>query len=121
MIAVVLILVMTSAPALASVCAMSCAAGEAMATSASVDKHDFAMVSDHCRQMAVEASKNKSGHHAQAAAHKSCAMMGCNFSQAAPLTALAQVSILDFVSAPVWDFNPPAFSAELSPPIKPPA
>jgi hypothetical protein len=54
--------------------------------------------------------------------HKSCSMgAGCNFSQATPIDLSSKFVFIDLTSISFPKFKSSEKSAELSPPIKPPA
>lgn len=54
--------------------------------------------------------------------HKPCSMgAGCNFSQATPVDLSSKITLNDSTSISFSSFNPTEKSADLSPPIKPPA
>jgi hypothetical protein len=115
-IAAALILTLVSAPALAAVCATSCAAGSTINLVTSAHHDDAAM--DHCNMS--QSGKNDTGKH-QPDEHKDCMMAGCHFSVAASLLPLAQLQVIDFTSTTLPGFDPSAVFADLPPPIKPPA
>src|SRR3989344_9653776 len=75
-IAAVLILAMASGPALAAVCAISCAAADEMMNSvASVHQNASAMTGDHCHRSATDSNKQEPDKHQQAdSENKSCIM-----------------------------------------------
>jgi hypothetical protein len=117
-IAAALILTLVSAPALAAVCAISCAAGGTTYSITSAHHTASAMAMEHCNMS--QSGKNDTDKH-QPDEHKGCMMAGCHFSVAAPLLPLAQLQVIDFASTTLPGFAPSVVFADLPPPIKPPA
>src|SRR3989344_3361246 len=123
-IAAVLILAMASGPALAAVCAISCAAADEMMNSvASVHQNASAMTGDHCHRSATDSNKQEPDKHQQSdSENKSCIMAaGCHSPVAVPLVSPLQLPIVDFTSTIHPCFNPSVVCADLPPPLKPPA
>src|SRR3989338_4335658 len=121
-IATVLIFVMASGPALATVCATSCAAGAMMNSVASAQQDTSSTVGDHCHNGAADSSKHQPGKHQSNSEHKGCTMAaGCQFSLAVLLVPSSQPSFVDFTSTTLPRFDPSAVIPDLPPPLKPPA
>lgn len=113
-IAMVLILALASSPALAAICATSCASQSMMT---SMHTNDMAgMKNCHKGSMDKEQSKSK-------AEHKSCAMgASCHFTQVTPpIDASSKTVFFDLSVISFAKFVPSAKSIDLSPPLKPPA
>jgi hypothetical protein len=110
--ALALILVLASSQALAAACSTSCLMSniETQATSAEMADMD----SDHCHHQKPAQDQHQEQ-------HKTCTMAGCHASQAAPLGLLATYTTPHFSNTTLPHFVPLAVSADLSPPIKPPA
>ncbi len=113
-IAIVLILALASSPALAAVCATSCASQALMASFHSNSMSGM----KNCQESSVNKDKSTSD-----AEHKSCEMgAGCHFTQVTPINdssmqyAFAELSNISFPR-----FVPFEKSIDLSPPLKPPA
>ena len=108
-----LILVIAASPALAAVCVTSCATKSIMST---VNADDMSNM-PHCNKGSMDKGKLK-----PAIEHKSCSMgIGCNFSQATPIVFPEKFVHIDLPSISFLSFNASAKSADLSPPLKPPA
>ena len=108
-----LILVIAASPAFAAVCATSCATKSIMST---VNADDMSNMPN-CHQGFKEKGKSKPN-----IEHKSCPMgAGCNFSQVTPITLPAQFVHIDLPSSLFLPFDSSAKSADLTPPLKPPA
>ena len=131
-IAVLLVCILAISPALAAVCATSCAATET--------KTSIKPSNEHCRMMAVmnqHENANKQSlqklalqadtqHHPQNNPHKtnnhaSCGMAGCNTAQILPLLSAEKVYFAQASSVVLTSYNNFGISADISPPIKPPA
>jgi hypothetical protein len=108
--ALALILVLASSQALAAACSTSCQMSNIGIQATSVEIAD----SDHCHHQKPAQDQHQEQ-------HKTCAMAGCHVSQAAPLGLLATYSTPHFSNTTLPHFVPLAVSADLSPPIKPPA
>ncbi|HEX5538265.1 MAG TPA: hypothetical protein VFX01_00625 [Methylophilaceae bacterium] len=119
LLAIVLILVLSSSPAMAAMCAAKCAGGALMSALHEPDSAAGNTATAHCEHM--QDAHDKSTQHQQHAAHKSCSMAGCHFSVAVPLLPPAQFAAVQFDNSALPYFGPFAVSAELPPPIKPPA
>jgi hypothetical protein len=117
-IAAALILSLVSAPALAAVCTISCAAGSTINSITSAHHTASAMAMEHCNM--PQSGKNDTDKH-QPDEHKGCMMADCNFSVVASLPSFAQLQSIDFDGTTLPSFNPSAVFADLPPPIKPPA
>jgi hypothetical protein len=113
-IAVILILALATSPALAAVCATSCASQSIISSLHSDDM--FGM--KNCHEGAMHKDKNKTS-----TEHKSCAMgAGCNFTQATPPVDLSSRYVVAISTATAFPkFVPSEKSIDLSPPLKPPA
>lgn len=113
-IAIFLILVLASSPALAAICATSCASNTIIS---SVHSDDMSGIKN-CHEGSM--SKNKSTPNAE---HKSCAMgAGCHFTQVTPPIDLSSKYVFtDLTSISFPRFVPLEKSIDLSPPLKPPA
>ena len=113
-IAMVLILALATSPALAAVCATSCASQAIMSSM----HPDNMSGMKNCHEASMNKDKNKT--HTE---HKSCAMgAGCNFTQVTPpvdLSTKEVFAISTVISFP--RFDPSEKSIDLSPPLKPPA
>lgn len=113
-IAVILILALASSPALAAICATSCASQAVMSALHPSDMSGM----KNCHEGSMNTDKNKSS-----TGHKSCAMgAGCNFTQVTPpIDALSKAVFADSISTSFPRFVPSEKSIDLSPPLKPPA
>lgn len=113
-IATILILALATSPALAAVCATSCASHAVMS---SIHSDSMAGMKD-CHQSSINKNKSKSS-----TENKPCSMSaGCHFTQLTPPT----VSLTKYVFADSTSISFPklvssAKSIDLSPPLKPPA
>lgn len=113
-VAVLLILVLASSPALAAICATSCASQSIMS---SMHSDDMAGMKN-CHEGSMGKVKHKSS-----TEHKSCAMgAGCNFTQVtSPIITSQKLVFDDSVRISFPSFVPSEKSVDLSPPLKPPA
>lgn len=112
--AMILILALVSSPVLAAVCATSCVSHAVMS---SIQVDDMAGMKN-CHQGSMNKDKDK-----PSSEHKSCAMSaGCNFTQITPpIDTFSKTVFVDSTSVSFPKFVPSAKSADLSPPLKPPA
>jgi hypothetical protein len=112
----VLMLLLAATPAMAAFCAIQCADyGAPVPASmhgmeAMADCHDHAAAPDAGPDQADQADQN----------HSPCNMAGCHFSQQVPL-ASPFTQLPDGVAIAIPRLDSQAFSADLSPPLKPPA
>ena len=113
-IAMVLILALASSPALAAICATSCASQSMMT---SMHANDMAGMKN-CHEGSMSKDQNKSK-----TEHKSCAMgVSCHFSQVTPpFDASSKVVFVDSSTVSFPKFVLSSKSIDLSPPLKPPA
>jgi hypothetical protein len=113
-IVLILILVLASSPALAAVCAISCATESVVL---SLHANDMSGM-QHCHEGSMTKDTNKP--HSE---HKHCAMgAGCHFSQVIfSFDGLSNYIYADLSSASFPKFVPSENSRDLSPPLKPPA
>lgn len=119
-IAMFLILVLASSPALAAICATSCASQTIMS---SVHSDDMSGMKN-CHEDSM--NKNKStpnSEHKSNNEHKSCAMgAGCHFTQlTSPADLSSKYVFADSTTISFPRFTPFEKSIDLSPPLKPPA
>ncbi len=113
-----LILVIAASPAFAAVCATSCATKSIMST---VNADDMSNMPN-CHQVSKEKGKSTPNIEHPNIEHKSCSMgAGCNFSQATPIALPAKFVHIDLPSSLFLSFDSSAKSADLTPPLKPPA
>lgn len=114
LIAVILILVLASSPALAAICATSCAS---QSVRSSLHVNDISGM-QHCHEGSMSKDTKKS--HTE---HKSCAMgAGCHFTQVVfSFDGLSKYIYADSSGASFPKFFPSEKSIDLSPPLKPPA
>lgn len=133
-ISALLVCILTVSPALAAVCATSC-----VAVGATISAHKQS--SEHCRMM-VGMNKHKSlskpslqqvsfndntqsaTHkriHDQSTSHAGCGMLGCNTIQALPLLSVLKVHFFEPNPIVLTSHHTFGISADLLPPIKPPA
>lgn len=112
--AMILILALVSSPVVAAICATSCVTHSVMT---SIHADDMAGMKN-CHQGSMNKDKNK-----PSSEHKSCAMSaGCNFTQITPpIDIRSNTVFVDSASVSFPKFVPSAKSADLSPPLKPPA
>jgi hypothetical protein len=104
---------MAATPAMAAVCAIQCADyGTPMQSSMAVMD---AMSDCHDHDAATDANPHQADQK-----HNSCSMAGCHFSQQVPFVS-PFTNLPDVVATAIPRLDPQAFSADLSPPIKPPA
>lgn len=113
-IAMILILVLASSPALAAICATSCAT-QTMITS--MHASDMAGMKN-CHEGSMNKDKSK-----PSTEHKSCAMgASCHFTQITPpIDTSSTFFFVDASTVLFPKFVPSAKSIDLSPPLKPPA
>lgn len=113
-VAVVLIFVLASSPALAAICATACASQSAMS---SLHANDMSGM-QHCHDDSINTDKNKTN-----TEHKSCAMGAtCHFTQViSQVDSLSNYVVADLSSTAFPKFVPFEKSIDLSPPLKPPA
>ncbi|HZV99034.1 MAG TPA: hypothetical protein VFF74_08605 [Methylophilaceae bacterium] len=111
-IALALILVLASSQALAAACSTSCLTSIIGAQAVSTEMADMDADPCHHQQPAPNQHQDQ---------HKTCTMAGCHFSQTAPAGLLATYGTPYFSNTTLPHFVPLALSADLSPPIKPPA
>jgi len=85
----------------------------------SVANDQMTMADMHCDEC-PKSTQNPDQVH-QSPAHSSCSMAGCHFAQTVPFTDISKAFIAaSSYLAPIY-FNPLGISADLSPPLKPPA
>lgn len=116
-IAVMLILVLASSPALAAFCAASCASQSVM-SSLSLYSNDMSGT-QHCH----EGSMSTDEKHTTNTEHKTCVMgAACHFVQViSDVDSLSKYVYADTASVPFSKFAPSDQSIDLPPPLKPPA
>lgn len=114
-IAMILILALASSPALAAICATSCAS-QAMMTSMHAN-NDMAGMKN-CHEGSMNKDKSTSS-----TEYKPCAMgAGCHFAQVTPpMDSSTKTVFFDSATVSFPKFVPSAKSIDLSPPLKPPA
>lgn len=105
LLAFALMLLIATTPAVAAVCALQCAGEEVQA--AMMD-----MPGCHEHEQNTDQSDQQ---------HKHCNMAGCHFSPVALPDMKSQHDFLFPAESSFLRYHPSAFSAELAPPIKPPA
>jgi hypothetical protein len=111
-IAMILILALASSPALAAICATSCASHSIMSSMHADDMSGM----KNCHESSMKKDKQQSNQ------HKSCAMgAGCNFTQVTSPITSQKLVFLDTLRASFPSFVPSEKSVDLSPPLKPPA
>lgn len=110
----ILILALASSPALAAVCATSCASQAVMSALHPSDMSGM----KNCHEGSMNKDKSKSN-----IEHKSCAMgAGCSFTQVIPpIDASSKSVFADSHAISFPRFVPSEKSIDLSPPLKPPA
>jgi|LNFM01.1.fsa_nt_gb hypothetical protein len=119
-IAVFLILVLASSPALAAICATSCASQTVMS---SMHLDDMSGMKN-CHEVLMNKNKSKADtEHKSNNDHNTCAMgAGCHFTQLTPPIDLSSKYVFtDLTSISFPRFVPSEKSIDLSPPLKPPA
>lgn len=79
------------------------------------------MEASHCKLMQTQSTERKSTDHSKQTQNKSCMMSGCNFSMTATLDFGHQDFSFNDSSIQPLHFDFFGVSAELYPPIKPPA
>jgi hypothetical protein len=113
-IAAILILALVTTPALAAICATSCASQSILSVIQSDDNMSDMI---NCHDSSMKKSQTKSS-----SEHKPCAMgAGCHFTQATPADTASKYAFTDSTSASFPRFTPSEKSVDLSPPLKPPA
>lgn len=112
-IAVMLVFVLASSPALAAICATACASQSAMT---SVHANDMSEI-QHCLKGSMDVGTNK-----PSTEHKSCAMgAACHLTQViSQVDSLSKYVFAGSTSASFPKFVPFDKSIDLSPPLKPP-
>lgn len=113
-IAMVLVLALASSPALAAICATSCASQAVMSMMHPDDMSGMV----NCHEGSMNKDKNKAS-----TEHKSCAMgAGCHFTQVTPpIDSSSKHAFADSIVISFPRFVPSEKSIDLSPPLKPPA
>ena len=112
-IAIVLILALASSPALAAICATSCASHSIMS---SMHSDDMAGMKN-CHEGSMGKDKHK-----PTTEHKSCAMgAGCQFTQVTPIESPTKYVFVTSAVIAFPSFVPYEKSVDLSPPLKPQA
>lgn len=113
-IALVLMLALTTSPALAAICAISCASQSIMSIGQS---SDIATV-ENCH----EESMGQENHQPSTKQDRCPMGAGCHFTQVtSPIIASQKIVFLDSNNLIFPKFVPSAKSVDLSPPLKPPA
>ena len=109
-----LIIALASSPALAAICATSCAS---QALISSMNSYSMANMKN-CHQSSINKNKSK-----PSTEHKSCTMgAGCHFTQlTTPTAPSSNIKLVDEMSIIFLKFVPSLKSTDLSPPLKPPA
>lgn len=139
-IATLLILVLTISPALAGVCATSCSAMEANILLHNSSVNNSTIQSEHCRMMAGMShyksineqnaqqplDQNNTHEHDQNTNHKntshaSCGMVGCNVAQVLSLHSVVKLHFAEASPIALTYHNTFGVSADVFPPVKPPA
>jgi hypothetical protein len=114
-IAMLLIFALVSSPALAAICATSCASQMVMATMHADDMSGM----EHCQH---HSNKNKEDQNKSTTEHKSCTMgASCSFTLVTTLDSSLNYSLADLTSSFLPIYIPTDKSVDLSPPLKPPA
>jgi hypothetical protein len=125
-ITVILILALVTSPALAAICATSCASKSMMST---VNSDDMSGMM-HCHKGSThkestgsdKSSPDHSSSGQSGTEHKSCAMgAGCHFAQATPVDSTSKYTLIDASTIAFPRFDSAEKSVDLSPPLKPPA
>ena len=124
-ITLILILALATSPALAAVCATSCATESIMST---VNPDDIStMTNCHEGTMSHEGTMNHEGSMDKdktksTTEHNSCSMgAGCHFSQATSVDLSSKYALIDSSTISFPQFVTSKKSVDLSPPLKPPA
>lgn len=111
-----LILSVAFAPAISAACSITCSSGELSGgivdAEALAESSHSSVAADHCHH-------DSSSHHEPS--HKNCNMAGCHFVQSVALNETSGNPFHHAADAVRWHFDTFAVSADLSPPIKPPA
>jgi hypothetical protein len=112
--AMLLILVLTTSPALAAICATSCATQSVLSSLQSSDMTEM----QNCHEDSMNNKRTKSG-----TEHKSCAMgAACFFGQLiTQIDSISKYVFADSTKSSFLKFVPFEKSIDLSPPLKPPA
>lgn len=111
--AAILILLMVSSQALASICSTSCMVSE-MQSRMTTSANTAVTQSHHCDHQ----QSHKDQHQSK---HQMCFMVGCHGMQGAQIEPNATHQAPVFSNPTLPKFTPNGLSTELSPPIKPPA
>jgi hypothetical protein len=116
-IAVMLIFVLASSPALAAICAASCASQSVM-SSLSLHSNDMSGM-QHCHEDSMNTDEKNTSN----TEHKSCVMgSACHLTQiTSDVDSLSKYVYADTTSATFSKFAPSDKSIDISPPLKPPA
>jgi len=85
----------------------------------SVANDQMTMADMHCDDCPKSTQNSDQDH--QSPSHNSCSMAGCHFAQTLPFTDIPKTLTADFSYLTPIYFNPLGISADLSPPLKPPA
>jgi len=116
---VLLMLALGLGPALAAACTTSCMTQSMHNTQTNVSNDQMLMADMHCDDCPKATPSSDQDH--QSPSHNGCSMAGCHFAQTLPFSHSPKAYIADFsYLAPIY-FNPLGISADLSPPLKPPA
>jgi len=121
-----MIMALATSPALAAICATSCASQSVMSTVSAVHSDDMSgMVNCHEGTMNKDKAnkdKAKSDTDKSSTEHKSCSMgAGCHFAQATPVDSSSKYALINSTSVAFFLFDSVEKSVNLSPPLKPPA
>lgn len=115
-IAALLIMVMATTPAMAAVCAIQCADMGAGMAAADVMMNKVMMDMPDCHEHSSAPDTDKTSHN-----YKSCNMAGCHIVQMTPLLDRDKPIFAVATDTAFPRADSQAISADLSPPIKPPA
>lgn len=115
-IAALLIMVMATTPAMAAVCAIQCADMGADMAAAKVMMDKAMMDMPDCHEHSPVPDTDQASHN-----HKSCNMAGCHIVQVTPLLDRDKPVFAVVTDTAFQQADSQAISADLSPPIKPPA
>ncbi len=114
--AIALILVMVSGQAFAAACATACSMSDIQASTSKAMQHMEGMSAKDCQHSMPSKDDHRSSHQATG-----CNMAGCHLTQVATIERTTAQQVYAISGTVLALRNPIAVSADLPPPIKPPA
>ena len=113
-ITVIMIMALATSPALAAICATSCASQSVMSTVSAVHSDDMSGMVN-CHEASMNKDKAKSDMDKSSTEHKSCNMgAGCHFAQATPIDSSSKYALINSTSVAFFLFDSVEKSVNLS-------